>query len=100
MFFEKRLHLSPRFEKSLIGFQMAISLFRSDFPWLYDAGIAKTLRNDSVPVEERQEAVQAFYELVEFTFEHPMMREMHLPDKEVWMMAVSCRASSGEHWIV
>lgn len=88
MFFEELLHLSPRFEKSLIGFQMAISLFRSDFPWLYDAGIdvAKTLRNDNVPAEERQEAVQAFYELVEFTFEHPMMREMYLPDKEMWMM--------------
>lgn len=87
MFFEELLHLSPRFEKSLIGFQMAISLFRSDFPWLYDAGIdlARTLRNDSASTEERQEALLAFNELVEFTFEHPMMREM-MPDKEMWMM--------------
>ena len=88
MFFEELMHMSPRFEKNLVGFQMAISLFRSDFPWLYDAGIdvAKTLRNDSAPPEERREAVQAFQELVEFTFEHPMMREMYMPDKEVWMM--------------
>lgn len=88
MFFEELLHISPRFEKNLIGFQMALSLFRSDFPWLYDAGIdvAKTLRNESSSTEERQEAVQAFHELVEFTFEHPMMREMCMPDKEMWMM--------------
>lgn len=30
--------------------------------------------------------MQAFHELVEFTFEHPMMREMYMPDKETWMM--------------
>ena len=80
--------MSPRFEKNLVGFQMAISLFRLDFPWLYDAGfdVAKTLRNDSAPPEERREVVQTFQELVEFTFEHPMMREMYMPDKELWMM--------------
>ena len=88
MFFEELMHMSPRFEKNLVGFQMAISLFRLDFPWLYDAGIdvAKTLRNDSAPPEERREVVQTFQELVEFTFEHPMMREMYMPDKELWMM--------------
>ena len=86
MFIEELLHMSPRFEKNLIGFQIAISLFRNDFPWLYDAGldVARTLRNNASP-EERQEAVQAFFELVEFTFDHPMMREMYMPDKEMWI---------------
>lgn len=88
MFIEELLHGNPRFEKNLTGFQIAISLFRTDFPWLYDAGldVVRTLRINA-PVEEKQESVQAFYELVEFTFEHPMMREMYMPDKEMWMIS-------------
>jgi hypothetical protein len=87
MFIEELLHLSPRFEKNLTGFQIAISLFRTDFPWLYDAGldVARTLRISTSP-QEKTDAVQAFHELVEFTFEHPIMREMYMPDKEMWMI--------------
>lgn len=87
LFIEELLHSSPRFEKNLTGFQIAISLFRNDFPWLYDAGldVARTLRNNT-SAEEKQEATQAFYELIEFTFEHPMMREIYMPDKEMWMI--------------
>lgn len=87
MFIEELLHGSPHFEQSLAGFQIAISLFRNDFPWLYDAGldVARTLRIN-VSADEKQEAARAFYELVEFTFEHPMMREMYMPDKEMWMI--------------
>ncbi|WP_396587017.1 hypothetical protein [Bermanella sp. R86510] len=82
------LHMSPRFEKNFTGFQIAISLFRNDFPWIYDAGIdlVRTLRSTENPDTQR-DAVQAFDELIEFSLEHPMMREMFMPDKEVWMMA-------------
>jgi hypothetical protein len=88
MFIEELLRASPRFESNLTGFQIAISLFRTDFPWLYDAGldVARTLRS-AAPFEEKNSAVSAFYELVEFTFEHPIMREIYMPDKEIWIMA-------------
>lgn len=88
MFIEELLHVSPRFERNLTGFQIAISLFRTDFPWLYDAGldVARTLRSDT-PEEEKKAAISAFYELIEFTFEHPIMREIYMPDKEMWIMA-------------
>lgn len=82
------LQMSPRFEKNFTGFQIAISLFRNDFPWIYDAGIdlVRTLRSKEDP-EMQRDAVQAFDELIEFSLEHPMMREMFMPDKEIWMMA-------------
>lgn len=88
MFIEELLHVSPRFESNLTGFQIAISLFRTDFPWLYDAGldVTRTLRGTDTK-EEKNNVVKAFYELIEFTFEHPIMREMYMPDKEMWMMA-------------
>lgn len=85
---DELLHISPRFEKNFTGFQIAISLFRADFPWIYDAGIdlVRTLRNTNKP-EERRDAVEAFQELIEFSFEHPLMRDMYIPDKEMYMMA-------------
>ena len=87
MLIEEILSMSPKFGKNLTGFQIAISLFRNDFPWLYDAGldVVKTLRSDTRP-EEKGEAVNAFYELVEFTFDHPFMRDMYMPDKEMWVI--------------
>lgn len=87
MFFEELLHLSPRFEKNFTGFQIAISLFRTDFPWLYDAGldIVRILRVSASDLE-KNESIQAFNELVEFTFEHPVMQDMYKPDKEMWMI--------------
>ena len=85
---DELMHISPKFDKNFTGFQIAISLFRADFPWIYDAGIdlVRALRSDKNP-EERRDEVMAFQELVEFTVEHPMMREMYMPDKEMWMMA-------------
>ncbi len=84
---EELIHGVPRFEKNLTGFQIAISLFRDDFPWIYDAGldVVKTLKNTSSN-EDKRDVIDAFQELIEFTFEHPMMREMYMPDKDMWMM--------------
>jgi hypothetical protein len=87
MFIEELMHLSPRFEKNLSGFQITISLFRNDFPWLYDAGldVVRVLRAATSPAE-KHEAVETFHELVDFTFQHPIMREMYMPDKEMWLI--------------
>jgi hypothetical protein len=84
---EELMHLTPRLDKNFYGFQFAISLFRNEFPWLYDAGIdlTRTLRS-SAAQSEKEEALTAFYELLDVTFQHPIMREFYIPDKEIWMM--------------
>jgi hypothetical protein len=89
MFIEELLHMSPRFEKNLTGFQITISLFRNDYPWLYDAGLdlVRALKG-SISQPEKQEAVSAFFELVDFTFKHPIMREMYFPDKDLWILGM------------
>lgn len=92
MMIEELIHMSPRFEKSLTGFQIALSLFRNDFPWVYDTGIdlSRTVKSNVDPAEKR-DAVEAFFELLEVTFEHPMMREMHNGDKDMIMMGRELR---------
>jgi hypothetical protein len=92
MFIEELLHISSRFEKNYTGLQVALSLFRNDYPWLYDAGIdlVRVLRGNQNE-KEKNEAVEVFMELVEFTFEHPIMREMYGMDKELHMMGHELR---------
>jgi len=93
MFIEELLHVSPRFEKNYTGLQIALSLLRNDYPWLYDAGLemVRVLRIKSTAGKEKTEVVEAFMELLEFTFEHPVMLEMYGRDKESMMMGRELR---------
>ena len=92
MFIEELLHISSRFERNYTGLQIALSLFRNDYPWLYDAGLdlVRILRSKT-NAKEKNESVEAFMELVEFTFEHPIIREMYGMDKELHMMGRELR---------
>jgi hypothetical protein len=85
MFIEEILHIAALSKKDFSAFQIAISIFRNDFPWIYDAGLdlVRTLKN-APSQDEKQGAVSTFLELVDFTFKHPIMREMYMPDKELW----------------
>lgn len=92
MFVEELMHMSSRFEKNYTGLQITLSLFRNDYPWLYDAGLdlVRVLRSKSSSTE-KDEAINVFMELIEFTFEHPIMREMYGMDKESHMMGRELR---------
>lgn len=82
------MSMSPEiFGKNHIPFQIVLSLVKEDYPWLHDAGIevVSTLKSRK-PVEAKEKAVSEFMDLVEFSFEHPMMREMIMVDKEQHMM--------------
>ncbi len=84
---EELMHSSPKMGGKYIAFQMVVSLFREDFPWLYESGmdVVRTLKAKN-SMKEKDSAVSEFMELVEYSFEHPIMREMVMPDKEQYMM--------------
>ena len=85
---EEMMNMSPKlFGKNYVPFQIIISQFKDDFPWLYDSGmdVVKTLKSGKSG-GEKDRAVKEFMELVEYSFEHPMMRELVMPDKEQYMM--------------
>lgn len=84
-FLEEVTHIYPR--GNLTGIQIVLSLFRDDFPWLYDAGI-ETLRifKSSHSPAEKEEAFDSFMRLMEFSLEHPLMREFAMSDKNQYMM--------------
>ncbi len=84
---EELMSGSPRLAGKYIAFQMVVSLFKEDFPWLFEGGmdVVRTLKSKST-MDEKEQAVSEFMELVEFSFEHPFMREMTMHDKEQYMM--------------
>jgi hypothetical protein len=86
MMIEELLHMGKEV-KSHIPILMALSLFRNDFPWIYEMGneTLKLVQLKKSP-KEKEMAVRDFLEIFEFTFRHPMMREMTMGSKEYHMM--------------
>ncbi len=85
MFLEEVMHMTGR--RSSYGFLMTLSLFREDFPWIYDMGkevldILKSRKS----LEEKSLAIREFKEIIEFTSGHPMMREIFSRSKESIML--------------
>jgi hypothetical protein len=72
---EELAYYSMRFD-SKIGLQIILSPIKNDFPWIYDGAIdtlekvAKAKTAETVDNE-----ISKFMRIVEFTFEHPKMRE-------------------------
>lgn len=87
MFVDELTHsILPRCQKQY-GFLIALSFFREDFPWIYNMGkeLVDIIRSD-VSHEVKRESMNDFKRLLEFTCEHPMMREMYGRRKETSMI--------------
>ena len=92
MLIEELFHFSSRFQHNYTGLQISLSLFRNDFPWIYEAGMELVqIFRSKKSNEEKEKAVGIFMELMEFTFEHPLMRDTYGTDKELYMMGRELR---------
>lgn len=60
------------------GFEIVLSLFKANFPWIYEAGMRLlTTLNNRVTDTTKHKAIKKFINIAEFTFRHPMMMEMY-----------------------
>ena len=70
-----------------IAIPVVLSLFKDEFPWLYDAGIELNRSlSSSITKDKKREKVREFLKLVDFTSHHPACREMFGMDKTSYMM--------------
>lgn len=84
-FLEDVMHMTGR--RSSYGFLMTLSLYREDFPWIYDMGkevldILKSRKD----IDEKSLAIREFREIIEFTCGHPIMRDVFSRNKESMML--------------
>lgn len=75
MMLEEIMHMSD--SRSSYGFLMTLSLFKDDFPWIYDMGkeLVDILKGDDSS-ENKTMAIRDFRNMVDFTCSHPAMRDV------------------------
>lgn len=81
MFFEDLTHTIHG--RSSYSFLMALSVFRDDFPWIYDMGrelmdILKSQKSS----EEKSIALKDFRDMIDYTCSHPLLREVFGRNKD------------------
>ncbi len=83
MMLDELLHMSASSNAGYVGVHMTLALVRNQFPWIYDVGIEtiKILRAHRSP-DVKHQAIDEFKKIVEFSFEHPAMREAFGGGKE------------------
>jgi len=83
MFIDELLHICMRERKNPYGFLIALSFFKQDFPWIYDTGKELLdLLKSNVDKDTKIDSINEFKEMMEFTFQHPMMKELYGNRKE------------------
>ena len=84
MMLDELMHFSEmEMGDNLIGIQISLAMIRDEFPWIYETGmeIVKIIKS-RVAREEKEKAIQRFSKILEFSFEHPMIRERMEHSKE------------------
>lgn len=91
--------MSPMFIEELLSFSnrgvnnnyypilILLSFFKDDFPWVYDSGreLITLLKSKNIDIDERQIAIREFRDMIEFSFNHPVMRERYVGRKDYRM---------------
>lgn len=88
MMLEELMHSSALSGDNFIGLQMVLAVVRTDFPWIYEAGM-EVIRifKSRASREDKHNALREFSRILEFSFEHPMMREQFSSSKDMHMIS-------------
>lgn len=83
MYVDELIHnIIPKFQPQY-AFLMLLSVFQDDFPWLYNAGKGlQDMLNSEASRESKLDSINDFRRLVEFTFDHPAIRDSYSRRKD------------------
>lgn len=82
MMFQEIMHMGMEFKEPNMAFLMLISLYKDDFPWLYEIGL-ETYRGlkTAKTASEKNKLISTFEKALEM-FSHPVMREFQSKSDE------------------
>lgn len=84
MMIDDLMHMSIRMDDGFVGARIALGLIKGQFPWVYDIGIETiSILRSRNKNEVKQQAIEQFKQVLDFSFGHPMMREMYGGGKDV-----------------
>jgi hypothetical protein len=91
MMIEEMLHMGKASNDPLLGFLMMISMFKDDYPWVYEVGLETYRSLKTLKVAgQRKKALDAFDSALEMAG-HPMMREFHDKSDDSYFMLKEMR---------
>jgi hypothetical protein len=78
---------TKEFRNKYIGLTILLGLIKSDFSWLYDEGmnLIEVLKSRRLK-EEKLDAIRDFHELIDFSFNHPILKDNLMSNKETRYM--------------
>lgn len=87
MFMQELMHsILPECQKQYV-FLIALSIFQDDFPWIYCMGKELIdIIQSNANIEVKHESISDFRRILDFTYEHPAMREVYSRRKENFML--------------
>jgi TIR domain len=87
MMFDEIMHLGMKSNNPNLGFLMAISFFKEDFPWLYEIGL-ETYKglNSTKSLNTKRKLALSFENALEM-LRHPIMEEFYGQSKEMYMFS-------------
>jgi hypothetical protein len=91
MMFEEILHMGKESKDSLLGFLIMISMFKEDYPWIYEVGLDTYRSLKSVKSTfQRKKAISTFENALEMAG-HPIMREFQDKSEESYFLMKEVR---------
>lgn len=89
--FEEIVHMEMKFDDPNMSFLMVISLFKDDFPWLYEIGLEtyRGLKLTKSKIEKRK-LIDTFERALEM-IGHPAFREMYGKSEDIYMFSKDIR---------
>ncbi len=86
VFLDEIMHMTEG--RGNYGFLLLLSLYKEDFPWIYDMGKELyELLKSSIPSIDKDMAIRNFREMLDFSFGHPIMRESFGRSKDMAFLA-------------
>lgn len=87
MFMEELIHsILPECQKQY-ALLITLSMIQDKFPWLYNIGKELLdILSSQQDIDIKKESIRNFQKIVEISFEHPMMRETYMRQKDEFLM--------------
>ena len=87
MFMEELIHsILPECQKQY-ALLIILSMIQDKFPWIYNIGKELLdIISSQQDIDIKKESIRNFQKIVEFSFEHPMMRETYMRQKDEFLM--------------
>jgi hypothetical protein len=91
MMINEMMHLGMKAGDPSVGFLVMISLFKDDYPWLYEIGLETYRGLKNAKTSNERQKVLSHFEITLELLDHPIMNEFYGKSEDMYMMSKELR---------